>query len=201
MVSGDVLGRGGRVLFFGRFQPFHWGHMSAVKWLLERYREVVILVGMADESHTWLNPFTAGERLLMIREALREEGVDLARIITATIQTLRVYSGNSGYVLGYVPPVDAVATANPPVNRAFRDAGYKTVAPPLINKHVWCGEYIRTLMARGDDRWRELVPSAVARILDAIDGPSRVAEIAKTYMPSIDEEKASEACMKAAQQR
>ncbi len=189
----------GRVLFFGRFQPFHYGHLAAVEWLLERFREVVVLVGMADESHTWLNPFTAGERLLMIREALKWRRIDLSRIVTATIQTLRVFSGNAGYVLGYVPPVEAVATANPPVNRAFRDAGYHTVAPPLIRKNVWCGEYIRALMAAGSEEWRNLVPPPVAEILDAIDGPGRVREIAAAYSIDVDLSKVSEACTRAAQ--
>lgn len=192
----DVLGASKRVLFFGRFQPFHNGHLAAVKWLLERYDEVVILVGMADESHTWRNPFTAGERLLMIREALRSAGVDLSRVITATIQTLTVYSGNSGFVLGYVPPVDAVATANPAVNRAFRDAGVKTVKPPLVNKHVWCGEYIRCLMLRGDESWRSLVPEPVPRIIDSIDGVTRIHEIVGETIYRVEA-----ACSRLAQQR
>ena len=202
-VEGDVLGARGRVLFFGRFQPLHYGHVAAIKWLLERYREVVVLVGMADESHTWINPFTAGERLLMIREGLRSEGVDLSRIITATIQTLRIYRGNAGFVLGYVPPVDAVATANPPVRRAFMDAGFKVVSPPLINKHIWCGEYIRRLMLEGSDEWRELVPKPVAEIIDAIDGVSRVREVAEgPYKSSpASSEEAKAACMREAQQR
>ncbi|WP_228546726.1 nicotinamide-nucleotide adenylyltransferase [Hyperthermus butylicus] len=188
------LGRG-RVLFFGRFQPFHLGHLEAVKWLYERYQEVVILVGMADESHTWLNPFTAGERLLMIRAALEWAGLNLARIVTATIQTLSVYAGNAGFVLGYVPPVEAVATANPAVSRAFRDAGVKTVTPPLRNKSVWSGEYIRCLMLLGSDEWRLHVPEPVAEIIDYIDGVSRVREIAENY-PDI-----ASACKKLAQQR
>ncbi|RUM46679.1 MAG: nicotinamide-nucleotide adenylyltransferase [Hyperthermus sp.] len=201
-MAGGSLGAGDRVLFFGRFQPFHYGHLSAVRWLLERYREIVILVGMADESHTWLNPFTAGERILMVREALRYSGIDLSRIITATIHTLRVYSGNAGYVLGFVPPVDAVATANPPVKRAFMDAGVKTVSPPLVNKSVWCGEYIRRLMARGDSSWRSLVPPPVADIIDSIGGVSRVTEI---YMSqnelAMSDEALRTACTSAAQHR
>ena len=197
--SSGVLGRRGRVLFFGRFQPFHLGHMAALEWLLERYNEVVILVGMADESHTWMNPFTAGERLLMIRVALERQGIDFKRIITATIHTLRVYTGNAGYVLNYVPPVDAVATANPPVRRAFRDAGVKIVTPPLINRHKWCGEYIRKLMVLGNDEWRELVPSGVPEVIDAINGVERVREIAEdNYAPSL--EAVVKACMSAEQQ-
>jgi nicotinamide-nucleotide adenylyltransferase len=191
----------GRVLFFGRFQPFHYGHLAAIEWLLERYREIVVLVGMADESHTWINPFTAGERLLMIREALRGEGISLERVITATIPTLRVFAGNAGYVLAYVPPVEAVATANRPVRRAFMDAGYATVTPPLIRRNELCGEYIRALMLRDDDRWRMLVPKPVAEIIDMIDGVERVKEVASGYVPSVDLEKAAEACMNAAQQR
>jgi len=190
-----------RVLFFGRFQPFHYGHLAALEWLLERYREVVILVGMSDESHTWINPFTAGERLLMIREALRDEGVDLTRIITATIHTLRVFAGYAGYVLSYVPPVAAVATANYPVRRAFKDAGYATVTPPLIRRNELCGEYIRVLIVRDDPRWRSLVPRPVAEIIEAIDGAGRLKEIARSYPVPVDMERAAEACRNAAQQR
>ncbi|HID41523.1 MAG TPA: nicotinamide-nucleotide adenylyltransferase [Pyrodictium sp.] len=195
-LKNGMLGADRRVLFFGRFQPFHNGHLAAVKWLLDRYEEVVVLVGMADESHTWRNPFTAGERLLMIREALRYAGIDLSRIITATIQTLTVYSGNSGFVLGYVPPVDAVATANPAVNRAFRDAGVKTVKPPLVNKHIWCGEYIRCLMLKGDESWRDLVPNPVPEIIDSINGVSRIREIVSDNIYRIEA-----ACTRLAQQR
>ena len=195
-----AAGRYGRVLFFGRFQPFHYGHLAAVEWLLERYDELVILVGMADESHTWMNPFTAGERLLMIREALRERGL-WGRVVTATIQTLRVFAGNAGYVMAYVPPVDAVATANMPVRRAFRDAGYRVVTPPLVRRNELCGEYIRVLMLRDDPRWRSLVPHPVAAVIDSINGADRVKEIAQGYTPPVDLESIAEACRNAAQQR
>lgn len=188
------------MVFFGRFQPLHKGHMAALEWLLERYQEVVILVGMADESHTWVNPFTAGERLLMLKEAIKARGY-WDRVVTATIQTLHVFSGNAGFVMSYVPPADAVATANHPVRRAFRDAGFNTVTPPLINRSEWCGEYIRLLMLHGDDRWRSLVPREVAEIIDALDGVSRLQEIARGYTPLMDLESAAEACMNAPQHR
>ncbi|MEM2787642.1 MAG: adenylyltransferase/cytidyltransferase family protein, partial [Archaeoglobaceae archaeon] len=80
-----------RALIFGRFQPFHLGHLNVIRWALERFDELVLLVGMADESHTLRNPFTAGERITMIRESLKEEGISLDRIITATVPTMSVY--------------------------------------------------------------------------------------------------------------
>ncbi len=45
-----------RALIFGRFQPFHFGHLNVIKWALEKFDELVLLVGMANESHTLLNP-------------------------------------------------------------------------------------------------------------------------------------------------
>jgi len=61
-----------RGLIVGRFQPFHKGHLHAVKRVLEEVDEIIIVVGSAQYSHRLDNPFTAGERLLMIRRALQE---------------------------------------------------------------------------------------------------------------------------------
>ena len=112
-----------RALVFGRFQPFHYGHLMVVNWALSLFDEIVILIGMADESHTLQNPFTAGERIWMIREALRNEGIDLTRIVTATIPTMSIYVGNALYVIKLVPPVEAIITRNPVTAQVFRDAG------------------------------------------------------------------------------
>jgi nicotinamide-nucleotide adenylyltransferase len=55
-----------RGVFPGRFQPFHLGHLEIVKWALEKVDELIIVIGTAQESHTIVNPFTAGERMIMI---------------------------------------------------------------------------------------------------------------------------------------
>ena len=49
-----------RALFVGRFQPFHYGHLHAVRTILEEAEELVIVVGSAQMSHEPDNPFTAG---------------------------------------------------------------------------------------------------------------------------------------------
>ncbi len=62
-----ALGDGSdRAVFVGRFQPYHKGHHEAVKYILGKYSELVIVVGSAQENYTWENPFTAGERVEMI---------------------------------------------------------------------------------------------------------------------------------------
>jgi len=66
-------------LYIGRFQPFHLGHLEAVRHILGKVDELVIVVGSAHDSHTIENPFTAGERITMIRLALKETKIDANR--------------------------------------------------------------------------------------------------------------------------
>ncbi|MCC6039339.1 MAG: hypothetical protein LM565_00760, partial [Thermofilum sp.] len=48
---------------------------------------------------------------------------------------------------------------------------------PLIDRSRLSGTYVRSLMAKGDESWRELVPKPVAEVIDAIDGEKRVQRI------------------------
>jgi len=164
---------GKRVLFIGRFQPFHLGHLGAVEWLLERFEEVVVCIGMASESFTWRNPFTAGERLLMIRRSLVERGVDLSRIITVTAPTLEVNTSSLYYMLELAPPVDAIATANPVVRMIAAHMGVRCVCPPLLERNRLRGSVVRRLIALGGD-WRSLVPSGTASVIEEVDGVERL---------------------------
>lgn len=168
-----------RVLVYGRFQPFHKGHLSLALWALEEleFDEIVFLVGMASESYTSRNPFTAGERIEMIRLSARDAGISLGRIVTATIHTLETNIGLAGYVLSYIPRVDAIATGNPRIARIFRDYGLTVLVPPEFNRSAWRGETIRKLMARGDPAWREAVTGSTADYIEAIGGPERVRQV------------------------
>ena len=55
-----------RGLFLGRFQPFHLGHLDVIKQALKMVDELVIVIGSAQYSHTFENPFTDSEREEMI---------------------------------------------------------------------------------------------------------------------------------------
>ncbi len=168
-----------RALIYGRFQPFHLGHLLLTRWTLERFEELVFLIGMASESYTFENPFTAGERIIMIRRALSEAGIDLSRIITATIPTLEVGIGNVSQVLSYVPAIDALVTRNFRIMRIFRDAGLKVIVPPAFDRARLKGEVIRRLMVEGDEDWKNRVPTEVYKYIEEIDGINRLKEIVR----------------------
>ena len=62
-------------VYIGRFQPFHNGHLHAIKEGLRIADRVLILVGSADSPRTTKNPFTFGERGRMIQEALAASSI------------------------------------------------------------------------------------------------------------------------------
>ncbi len=172
-----------RCLMIARFQPLHYGHLYVLKRCLENYDELIVVVGMASQSHTPENPFTAGERILMVRETLRWSGADLSRVITITLPTMEVSRVAVHYVKLYSPPFDSVATLNPIIARIFMEEGYRVEEPPPVNREEYRGTVIRRLMSIGDDRWRELVPPPVAEIIDSIDGVERVRMLYREKLP------------------
>ena len=71
----DNLKRG---LMVGRFQPFHKGHLFLVRQILQDCDELIIAIGSAQFNYSYTDPFTAGERIMMIHAALVESKINLA---------------------------------------------------------------------------------------------------------------------------
>ena len=104
-------------LIIGRFQPFHKGHLSVIKMVAEKSDSIIIGIGSAQLSHTFENPFTAGERHLMISRALRHEGIDNCYLVP--IVDINQYSLWVAHVESMVPPFDTVYSNNPLTRRLF----------------------------------------------------------------------------------
>lgn len=60
-------------VFIGRFQPFHVGHLAAVKRALEHADHLCIVVGSDAQPTTPKNPWTGDQRAEMIHAALTDE--------------------------------------------------------------------------------------------------------------------------------
>ncbi len=61
------------LVFIGRFQPFHNGHLAVIKTALSHSQNVIIFIGSADSSRCPRNPFTFSERKKMIEKSLMQE--------------------------------------------------------------------------------------------------------------------------------
>ncbi|RLG84918.1 MAG: nicotinamide-nucleotide adenylyltransferase [Thermoprotei archaeon] len=166
-----------RGVYPGRFQPMHKGHLQVIRWALQNVDELIIVIGTAQESHTIANPFTAGERMVMIREALRESGIDLSRVYIVPVPDILLNAVWVHYLRLYVPSFRYGIARNPLVVRLFKEAGYEVLVPPPYDRERYSSTRIRRLMIQGDDTWRELVPPAVARVIDEIGGVERLREV------------------------
>jgi nicotinamide-nucleotide adenylyltransferase len=165
-------------LFVGRFQPFHKGHLATVKFALAKVDQLVIVVGSAQKSHEPRNPFTAGERIRMIKESIDSEKVDAGRILIIPVPDIDVHSLWTRQVDMLVPKYDVVFANDPFTLMLFRERGVKTVEAPLVDRSDMQATEIRSRMATGG-KWESLVPASVAKIIKEINGIVRVKAIAE----------------------
>jgi bifunctional NMN adenylyltransferase/nudix hydrolase len=71
------------LVFIGRFQPFHKGHLSVVQKGLNEAERVIVLIGSAHRPRNIRDPWSVDERVEMVRSAVGEKDAD--RVIIAPL--------------------------------------------------------------------------------------------------------------------
>jgi nicotinamide-nucleotide adenylyltransferase len=168
-----------RGLYVGRFQPFHLGHLSAIKDVLKEAEELVIVIGSAQYSHNFNNPFTAGERLVMVRRALDESSVDSKRVWIVPVPDVHLHMMWVSSVEGYTPQFDVVYSNEPLTRRLFTESGYKVKPIRLFERKEYSSTEIRQKMVKNQN-WEKLVPKSVVAFIKEIDGINRLKDLTKT---------------------
>ncbi len=168
-----------RALYVGRFQPFHLGHLKAIESILKEASELIIVVGSAQYSHRIENPFTAGERITMIRLALDEAGINPSKYYIVPVPDVGVHMMWVAEVVGYTPKFDVVYTNEPLTRRLFIEAGFKVKPIKFHKREIYSATEIRKRMLEGGN-WEELVPKSVAKFIIEIGGDQRVRDLART---------------------
>ena len=168
-----------RGLYVGRFQPFHLGHLSAIKEVLKEIDELVVVIGSAQYSHNFNNPFTAGERLVMVRKALEESGVDSGKVWIVPVPDVHLHMMWVSSVEGYTPHFDVVYSNEPLTRRLFMEAGYQVKPIRFFDRKDYSSTEIREKMVK-DENWEKLVPKSVRTLIKEIDGVNRLKDLTKT---------------------
>ena len=169
-----------RGMIHGRFQPFHLGHLEYLRGAAQRADEV--LVGITNPDPTRIrpepsdplrhlpesNPWSYAERLLMVKAAATDLGLDLARLHVipfpvnepelwpayvpdGVTQYLRLFSEWGGTKLD-----------------RMREAGYEVVVlDEGVDKEISGAEVRESLRAGGD--WESLVSPGVARVIRELE--------------------------------
>ncbi|MGC8645088.1 MAG: nicotinamide-nucleotide adenylyltransferase [Thermoplasmata archaeon] len=166
-----------RPLLIGRFQPFHNGHLWLVGKIVNEYGSIIIGIGSAQESHTLVNPFTAGERQYMIQRALESNSIHDFYLVP--IEDIYRNSLWVSHIISLTPPFDVAISGNPLVKRLFQEAGKTVIEPEMKSREIYSGREIRKKMINGEE-WGHLVPTEVHRVILEIDGVKRMQDLAKT---------------------
>ena len=162
-----------RGILIGRMQPVHNGHMEVIKQILEEVDEIIIGIGSAQLSHEIKDPFTAGERIVMINQALAEIDVDPSRYYIIPMQDINFNAIWASHVKMLTPPFSIVYSGNPLVKQLFAEEGYEVRQPPLYDRLHLSGTEVRKRIIE-DDKWQELVPKATADVINEIKGVERL---------------------------
>lgn len=98
------------IVFIGRFQPFHFGHLSIVNRALELADHLVIVLGSSNRPRTIKDPWTTQERKIMILRSLNAEQKEQVSFVEVKDQ---LYNDQK-WVLTIQQTVDALIFANQP---------------------------------------------------------------------------------------
>jgi nicotinamide-nucleotide adenylyltransferase len=172
--------RASRGMIHGRFQPFHVGHLEYLRGAADRCDE--IFVGITNPDPTRIrpepsdplrhlpesNPWSYSERLLMVKAAASDLGLDLAQVHVipfpinepelwaayvpdGVTQYLRLFSEWGGTKL-----------------ERLRESGYEVVVLDQgVEKEISGAEVREAIRERSD--WESLVPPGVARVIRELE--------------------------------
>ena len=165
-----------RGLIIGRMQPVHNGHIQIIKKTLEEVDELVIGIGSAQLSHTIKDPFTAGERIMMLTQALAENNIDPHNYYIIPMEDISLNSVWVSHVKMMTPPFKKVYSGNPLVKRLLYEEGNEVHSPALFDREILSGTEVRHRMIEDKD-WKSLVPDSTVCIIKEIDGINRIKDL------------------------
>ena len=73
-----------------------------------------------------------------------------------------------------MPKFDKVYSGNKYVEMLLADSGYEVVKPKFVNRKNYNATRIRNLITANNKQWKKLVPKAVVKIINEIDGVNRL---------------------------
>ncbi|MEM4314153.1 MAG: nicotinamide-nucleotide adenylyltransferase [Thermoplasmata archaeon] len=143
-------------IFQGRFQPFHLGHLYALENILKKEKEIIILVENADESFTFNNPFTAGERIEMILGSINKRD----QILIIPVENIKNNAQWVSYLRSMIPEFKRCYSNNSLVRLLMENAGVEVIGIDFLNREKYSGTEIRKRIALNKE-WKDLVPKFV----------------------------------------
>lgn len=133
-------------LFIGRFQPFHYGHLDALKQISKDYDLIKIAIGSSNERGTKRNPYSIEERIEMIKKGIKDLTVKTEIYDIPDINDDKLWVSHVKRIVG---GFDVVYSGNNHVLNLFQHAKIKTKTQKF-NIDI-SGTMIRQKLDKGED--------------------------------------------------
>jgi nicotinamide-nucleotide adenylyltransferase len=151
--------------------------MATIKFAFNYVEDLVVLIGSAQKSHEVRNPFTAGERIQMIRDSLNADNeINMKRILVIPIPDVDIHSLWTHQIDMVVPRYSVVFTNDAFTTLLFSERGIKVIQPTLYRRDEFSGTRIRLRMANDSD-WRSLLTPQTIKVIESVKGIDRIKAI------------------------
>jgi len=163
----------------GRFQPFHLGHLDLVKQILSDCDEIIIAITSSQFNYLEKDPFTAGERIEMIHNSLKDSDIDMSRCFVLAIENQFNIATWASYLKATLPHFDRVYSGNDYVAMLLADSEINVASPKFLNRLLYNATKIRAMMVSGEN-WENFVPKSVVEFLKRINAANRLKVLSKS---------------------
>ena len=158
-------------LLIGRFQPFHLGHLDALRFALSKVDQLWIGIGSSNKPPEKNNPFKAIERKEMILSSI-DESIS-KRIQIFYIPDMEDHKLWVDSIDTIVPKFDFVFTNDDLTESLYSKRGTTVIKVPFTKRDVLSGTNIREKILI-DQNWQEFVPEGTKRVLQKIGAKQRL---------------------------
>lgn len=162
-------------LYIGRFQPFHNGHLDAIRGILSENENIIIVIGSSTSRQTQDNPLSAEEREQLVTAALTEAQISPDRYQIISVPDINDSGKWAAHVDKHVPPYSQLYTGSDTVKECYKKR--KNVEVLHITHDLPISATDIRQRIRDGKSWQELVPPAVAKLLKKWEIKARLSKL------------------------
>ncbi len=158
-------------LLIGRFQPFHLGHLAALRFALPKVDKLWLGLGSSNKPMEKNNPFSVDERKKMILSSIEDSIKN--KISIFPIPDLDNHVKWIQNIDTIVPDYEIIFSNDPMTEHLYSKRKIQVTAIPFLKRDQLSGTRLRDLI-KSDQKWDDLVPEGTKILLENLDAKNRL---------------------------
>ena len=158
-------------LLIGRFQPFHLGHLAALRFALPKVDKLWLGLGSSNKPMEKNNPFSDDERKKMILSSIEDSIKN--KISIFPIPDLDNHVKWIQNIDTIVPDYEIIFSNDPMTEHLYSKRKIQVTAIPFLKRDQLSGTRLRDLI-KSDQKWDDLVPEGTKILLENLDAKNRL---------------------------